>query len=125
VKEPWTDRQVELIVSGILRGGVVIATVLVLIGGVLYLIHYGSDLPHYKVFRGEPPDLRSVDGIVGDALSLRRRGLIQLGLLLLLATPIVRVAFSVFAFGLQRDRTYLVVSLIVLATLLFSLTGGS
>jgi uncharacterized membrane protein len=63
-------------------------------------------------------------GIVKDALTFQGRGLIQLGLLLLIATPIARVAFSVAAFALQRDRLYVVVTLIVLAVLIYSLTGG-
>jgi uncharacterized membrane protein len=48
----------------------------------------------------------------------------QLGLLLLIATPVARVAFSVFAFALQRDRLYVVVTLAVLGVLAFSMTGG-
>jgi uncharacterized membrane protein len=47
-----------------------------------------------------------------------------LGLLLLIATPVARVAFSVLAFALQRDRTYIFVTLIVLGMLIYSLTGG-
>ena len=50
--------------------------------------------------------------------------MIQLGLLVLIATPIARVAFSLVAFALQRDRIYVIVTLIVLAVLLYSLTGG-
>ncbi|MGD0007842.1 MAG: DUF1634 domain-containing protein [Terriglobia bacterium] len=78
----------------------------------------------FTVFVGEPADLRNVSGIVRDALALRGRGLIQLGLLLLIATPVARVAFSVVAFAMQRDRLYVVVALIVLAVLMYSLTGG-
>ena len=44
--------------------------------------------------------------------------------MLLIATPIARVLFSVVAFALQRDRTYVVVTLIVLAVLLYSLIRG-
>jgi uncharacterized membrane protein len=73
---------------------------------------------------GEPTDLRSVSGIVTDALSLQARGIIQLGLLLLVATPVARVAFSAFAFAQQRDRTYVMVTLGVLAVLVYSLVGG-
>jgi len=73
---------------------------------------------------GEPTDLRSVSGIVKDALAFRGRGLIQLGLLVLIATPVARVAFSVAAFAMQRDRLYVVVALIVLAVLMCSLTGA-
>jgi len=73
---------------------------------------------------GEPTDLRTLSGIVRDALALRGRGIIQLGLLLLIATPVARVAFSVAAFAIQRDRLYVVVTLMVLAILLYSLTSG-
>jgi uncharacterized membrane protein len=56
-------------------------------------------------------------------LDLRRRGTIQFGLLLLLATPIARVVFSVFAFAQQRDRAYVLITLFVLMVLLYSLIG--
>lgn len=123
-KPAWSEQQVEEVVGNLLRGGVTLAVVVVLAGGILYLIRYGATLPDYRVFHGEPADLRSVSGIVKDALELRSRGIIQLGLLLLIATPVARVAFSVVAFILQRDRLYVVVTLIVLGVLLYSLVGG-
>jgi len=61
---------------------------------------------------------------VQEALSFHPRSIIQLGLLLLIATPVARVAFSVLAFAWQRDRTYVIVTLIVFAILIYSLTGG-
>ena len=123
-RQPWTEQHVEGIVGNLLRGGVVLATAVVLIGGVLYLIRYGTTAPDYQLFHGEPADLRRLSGIVTDAFALRSRGIIQLGLLLLAATPVARVAFSVVAFGLQRDLTYVVVTVMVLAVLLYSLIGG-
>jgi len=119
----WTDRQVETIVGDILRTGVITAAVVSLIGGVAYLVRYGGDLPQYRAFKGEPDDLRSVHGIVIDAFSFRRHGLIQFGILLLLATPLARVAFSAVAFAIQGDRTYVIITLLVLASLLFSLSN--
>ena len=101
-----------------------LAALVVIAGGILYLIHYGAAPPNYHFFRGEPADLRSVSGIVFDALSFRSRGIIQLGLLLLIATPVARVIFSVVAFALQRDRTYVIVTLVVLTVLLYSLFSG-
>ena len=50
-------------------------------------------------------------------------GLIQLGLLLLVATPVARVVFSVFAFARQHDLTYVVLTMMVLAVLIYSLVG--
>jgi uncharacterized membrane protein len=77
------------------------------------------------VFVGAPADLRSVSGIIADARALSGRGIIQLGLLLLVATPVARVTFSVAAFALRRDRTYVVITLIVLSVLGFSLFSGA
>jgi uncharacterized membrane protein len=120
----WTDQYVEELIGNLLRVGVTLAAAVVLFGGSIYLVRHGLAAPHYSVFVGEPADLRTVSGIVRDALALRGRGLIQLGLLLLIATPVARVAFSVAAFAMQRDRLYVVVALIVLAVLMYSLTGG-
>lgn len=117
----WTDQRVDEIIANLLRAGVILAATVVLLGGVLSLVRHGSTIPDYRVFRGEPAYLRGVPGIVRDARALDGRGLIQLGLLLLLATPVARVAFSVVAFALQRDRTYVAVTLLVLAVLLYGL----
>jgi uncharacterized membrane protein len=122
-KQAWTDEQINRIISTLLRSGVMVAALIVLVGGIFYLIRYGAALPDYGVFRGEPANLRTVSGIVPEALSFHPRGVIQLGLLLLIATPVARVAFSVLAFAWQRDRTYVIVTLIVLVILLYSLMG--
>ena len=120
----WTDQYVEELIGNLLRVGVTLAAAVVLFGGSIYLVRHGRAAPQYHIFMGEPTDLRTVSGIVRDALAFRGRGLIQLGLLLLIATPVARVAFSVAAFAIQRDRLYVVVTLIVLAVLMYSLTGG-
>ncbi len=120
----WTEQRVDEIIGTLLRIGVIVAAALVLSGGVLYLVRHGSTIPDYRAFHGEPAYLRGVSGILSAARTLDGPGLIQLGLLVLLATPLVRVAFSVLAFALQRDRTYVVVTSIVLAVLFYSLAAG-
>jgi uncharacterized membrane protein len=123
-KRGWSDERVEQLLGNLLRAGVLAAAAVVLAGGVLHLSRHGADPADYHVFQGEPADLRSPVGIVGDALEWRSRGLIQLGILLLTATPVARVAFSVIAFAGQRDYLYVAVTLIVLALLLYSLFSG-
>ncbi len=120
----WTDVRVEAAISRILRAGLGLAAALVVAGGATYLVRHGAEAPHYRVFVGEPADLTSATAIVQDALAGSGRGIIQLGLLVLLATPVARVAFSVVAFGLEGDRFYVGVTLIVLAVLAYSLLGG-
>jgi uncharacterized membrane protein len=66
-----------------------------------------------------------VRGIIGDTVALHGRGIIQLGLLLLIATPVARVAFSIFGFAQERDRMYVVFTVIVFAILLWSLLGSA
>lgn len=119
-----TEQWIEQIVGNLLRLGVMLAATIVLIGGSLYLVRYGATLPQYSGFQGEPSDLRSISGIVADALSLRSRGLIQLGVLLLMATPVARVAFLTLAFTHQRDHLYAIMAFVVLALLVYSLIGG-
>ncbi len=114
----------ERLIGSVLRAGVLVSGLVVIAGGALYLARHGQTVPHLGVFRGEPSDLRTLRGILGDALAWRARGLIRLGLLLLIATPVARVALSVAVFALERDRTYVAVTLVVLALLLFSLLAS-
>ena len=128
-KEPatppdWGDVQVERVMGRLLQVGVALAASIVLIGGVIYLARHGSEPVDLSRFHGEPERFRSPSGIIHAVTSLSARGVIQLGLLLLVATPIARVVFSVYAFARQKDRMYVVFTLIVLTTLLFSLVWG-
>ncbi len=123
-KHAISDETVDTIISILLRAGVVISSLIVICGALLYIVRHGHQVPAYHIFRGEPSDLRSVVGVVREATTLSGRGIIQFGLLLLIATPIMRVAFTVFSFLLQKDRVYVGVTLIVLSVLLFSLAGG-
>ncbi len=120
----WTDQQVEQTIGNLLRLGLIISTLVVVCGAAIYLARHGGEQPSYRTFRGEPADLRGIAGIWRDAEALSGRGLIQLGLLLLLATPVARVAFSIVAFALQRDALYVGVTVVVLAVLLYSIVGG-
>jgi uncharacterized membrane protein len=112
------------VVGNLLRAGVTVSGAIVFAGGMVYLVRHGSEMPAYHVFRGEPADLRSVPGIVQDVCSLRGRGIIQIGLLLLIATPIARVAYLAYAFARLGDRLYSLIALIVLLVLICGLTNG-
>jgi len=120
----WTDEQVDQLLGSLLRIGVIVATIVAVIGGVLLLAQRGLAPASGHVFSGEPPELRSIGGILRGVAALHPDAIVQLGLVLLIATPVARVAMSLVAFILQRDRVYVVVTLIVLAVLIFSLTGG-
>jgi uncharacterized membrane protein len=118
-----TDKRMDELMGLLLRSGVILAASIVLAGGVVYLARYPFPVINYHVFQGEPQNLRTVSGVFSEAKAFHGGGLIQLGLLVLIATPIARVTFSVFAFFYQRDWKYVVFTLIVLGLLLYSLLG--
>ena len=117
----WTEEEVEQFIGLVLRIGVSISALVILCGGILYLRERHSDLVAYQVFSGQPPNLIHIVEIFRGAFHLRPASLIQSGLLLLIATPIARVALAAVAFSLERDRMYLIFASIVLAILIGSL----
>ena len=121
----WTDRKVENIIGNLLRAGVLTSAIVVFFGGAVYLARHGRSVVDYRVFQGEPADYRQISGIFHEAMQMRGRGIIQLGLLLLIATPIARVLFSLFGFAAEKDRMYAGFTAIVLVILLYSLFGTS
>jgi uncharacterized membrane protein len=118
------DSHVDLLLAYVLRAGVLASAVLVLSGGLIYLYTHWHAAATYRVFRGQPPDLRSVAGAFASARTLTGEGLIELGLLLLIATPIARVALSTILFARQRDWLYVGITLLVLALLAYGLLAG-
>ena len=120
----WSDERVESLMGRLLQVGVVASAALALAGGLLYLHRHGGEAASFRYFRGEPADFRHVRGIAREALALRSRGIIALGLLVLIATPIARVIFSLVAFLRQRDWVYVGITAIVLAVLGYSLLSG-
>jgi uncharacterized membrane protein len=115
------DRRLQNIIGRLLQAGVLLAAAVVLAGGVFYLVRHHSDHINYHTFAAGGRSLRTLSGIARSAAGLDSEGLIQIGLVLLIATPVARVAMAVAGFALERDRLYTVVSLIVLLILAFSL----
>ena len=115
------DRRLELMIGNLLRIGVMLAAALVILGGAVYLAQHAAEPVNYHTFVPGPEKLRTLGGIVHSAAQFESEGLVQLGLLLLIATPIARVVFAAVGFQLERDRLYIAISLIVLSILIFSL----
>ncbi len=117
----WTDQKVEDIIGTLLRVGVLTSAIVVFIGGGIYLARHGRSTADYRVFQAEPAAYRQIGGIFREVRHLHGRGIIQFGLLLLIATPIARVIFSLFGFIVEKDRMYATFTAIVLVILLYSL----
>jgi uncharacterized membrane protein len=116
--KPPTDKQLDTAIANMLRLGVTVAAAVVFFGGILSLRNLPATLPDYAHF--QPDTLPTVSGLLQAVAHLDSTGIIQLGLLLLIATPILRVVFCVVGFALQRDKLYVAVSSAVLLILLYS-----
>jgi len=121
----WNDERVERIMGTLLQSGVIISAVVVLVGGILYLLRYGRLPLRYENFVAERESLRGLGVVANSALHGDARAIIEVGLLLLIATPVARVLFSIIAFALEKDRLYVVLTLIVFLILIYSLFGGA
>lgn len=106
----------SVVIGWILQGGVMLSSLVILIGIVLALFSAGPQhlftFPHTlgEVWRG--------------LLAFQPVSVIAVGLLLLLATPVIRVAASIIAFGLEHDRRYVVITSVVLVILVMSFLLG-
>ena len=119
-----TDQKLERLVGGILRIGVSTAAAVTLAGAILYLGRHGAEVPRDLAFPGEASRLRGFAAIAQGVSSLSGRGIIQLGLALLVATPVARVALSIVAFAAQGDRKFVAITVVVLAVLVYGLFGS-
>ena len=121
----WDDHRIEVIIGVLLRVGVLIAAAVVLTRAGIYLARHGSEPVDFRTFRGATPQLRTFSGIISGSIQESGKSIIQLGLLLLIATPVARVTFSAIAFWLERDYLYVGITLAVLAVLAYSLIGSA
>jgi len=110
------------ILAKVMLWGVLLAAGIMLVGGTIYLVGHGGDSSATRdhIFTGEPRDLRHPVDIVRAAFQDNTTALIQVGVLLLLFNPLVRVLLAMLGYAAQRDRLYTVVSFIVLLVLIYS-----
>jgi uncharacterized membrane protein len=114
------EYSLEMSMGRLLQIGVTMAALVMLLGGAMYLVQNGGSLRDYQHFHAATPATTTVSGILESAEHLDPRGIMGLGILLLIATPVCRVLFGVIGFAILRDRLYTVISCIVLGVLLFS-----
>lgn len=117
------DSAIQGAMSTILRLLTVVAGMVILIGGALLLLRHGDAVTSFHTFAGEPPSLRLVSEIVVGAMHGQSLAVVQFGILLLIATPVLRVLFLGIGYFIERDLLYVLVAAIVLAVLGSSLMG--
>ena len=118
------DQTVERIIGHLLRAGVILSALIVAVGGMVYLSHHAHEIPDHAVFRGEPKAWSTLSGLFSASTASSGRAIIMSGLLLLILTPVARVAFSLAAFAMERDWTYVAVTTVVLGILAYGLISS-
>ena len=114
----------QAIIGWVLRLGVLIAMLVVFIGGVVYLYRHGNEVADYRLFKGIPVFLQSTGGILNGIVTGRGRAIIQAGIILLIATPVLRVVFSAIGFWLEKDWLYIGITVLVLSIIFISMLTG-
>jgi uncharacterized membrane protein len=120
----WKDKDLQIIIGNLLRGGVLLSMGIVFMGGMVYLFRHGQQLPAYKTFHKQSPEFTTITGVLRGVLGGHGRAIIQLGILVLIATPIARVAFSILGYFVEKDYLYMAITFLVLCIILFSMLGG-
>ena len=118
------DQRVEQMAGNVLRWGVVSAALVTAVGGAVLLLTHGREVVSYGVFHGEPSGSAGLGAILSGTVAGEGAAIVQLGVVLLIATPITRVGVTLMAFIHQRDRLYTVITMLVLGILLYSLLAG-
>ncbi len=116
-------KEMRIWISQILRTGVLVSAVLLFTGGILFAFQHPGTVFSFKSFAGEPERLREVGSVLREAVHFKSRAVIQLGVLILISTPVLRVVFSFIEFLIQRDWTFILITAIVICTLFYSLLG--
>ena len=119
------NKKMQQLIGSTLRIGVMTACCIAVLGGAYYLLRHGSEpVPDYYKFHGEPSSLTSLSGIFGGLIHLKAANWIQLGVLVLMLTPITRILLSLFDFAHQRDWLYVTITMIVFLVILSNSLGG-
>jgi len=119
----FKDKDMQAIIGWVLRLGVIFSMLIVTIGGVIYLTRHGHSVADYSIFR-RVPDFVYPSNIINGILANRGRAIIQAGIILLIATPVLRIICSFIGFIIEKDYLYTAISLLVLLIILASMISG-
>jgi len=122
-KHFFADKDIQIVLGVLLRVGVILSMSIVFIGGLIYLLGAGDQAVDYAVFDPAHSGYSTMVSIFKGLLSFNGKAIIQFGVLLLIFTPVARVAFSIFSFVIERDYLYVLIGLLVLSIILFSLSN--
>ena len=123
---------IELFIARLLRWGVLLSFVIVAMGLGIAVVTGNTgyhavrldDLDSIVQYRMPPDFPNTLGDVLNGVLALRPYAIIALGLVILIAIPVLRVAVSVIAFAVERDWLYVLITSFVLLILLLSFVIG-
>lgn len=119
----FRDKDLQALIGNLLRIGVVIAMTIVVGGLILYLFEHGRETAHYETFTND--GVFRFHRFLTELGSGRSSAIIELGVMVLIATPIARVLFTMIGFWLEKDRLYTFIALLVLCIIVISMMLGA
>jgi len=120
----FKDTDIQSLIGHVLRAGTVISISVVFFGGIIYLFRHGQTVADYRQFKGIPDFVSHVDTLFDGAFHMRGQAIIQLGIVLLIGTPVLRVIFSAIGFAIEKDYLYVFISVLVLLIIFASMLSG-
>ena len=120
---PAAHDRVNAALARVLTVSIMLAAAIALVGVTMHLSRHGAERPAYATYAPAEEALRAPAAILAKAMAADGRAIIQLGVLVLVVTPVLRVAFALVGFALERDRLYVALSAVVLAVLALGLIG--
>lgn len=124
MRKKFADQDIEIIVGNLLRAGVIISSAIIVIGAIIYLWQSGHQHPNYHKFEGMNNTFYSLSYVINGVSKLSGEHIIQLGVLVLIATPVARIVFSIIGFIKENDNLYIIITFLVLFIILGSIFLG-
>jgi uncharacterized membrane protein len=112
--------RMEIILGNVLMTGVIISGTVVLTGAFLFLMRHGNEIPSYHIFKPDTFNLDDFRNLLNGLIAFRSGSIMELGILLMIATPVLRVFFSMIAFVYEKDYMYFIFTIIVFLVLIIS-----
>ncbi|NDV68088.1 DUF1634 domain-containing protein [Dysgonomonas sp. 25] len=127
----WAERDMEILIGKLLRYGVMLACGITVFGGIVYILQHSGDSSAIYRATDVPNEafgvshyLRELSTIFPRLLQFDGAAIVQFGVCVLIATPVMRVAVSVFAFLIEKDYLYTGITILVLAIILANMIFG-
>lgn len=110
--------------SLVLISGTLVAAAVAAIGSLLLLSRAWHDPAGFGRYHPTPDSLRRFSPLLARAADLDPPAIMQVGVILLILTPVLRVGFTLSAFLRRRDRVWVAINVFVLAVLIYGVAGG-